>query len=355
MGNIGDPISETIPAVGTSGTTYATNINLFLTEVKNRLEAKLPKSQLASGALDMNGSAVQNTSYVGVSNAGGAPSSPSNTIQAYGGNMYWINTGGAVQITSGTTLNTSLVGGITGDYGGANPAQFRFVDADQEYYAYDDFAGGAWARVWAKNFDIAAGATSSNRVRLTYGGAGSYTLTLPPAAPGSTSGLKMDSGGAVTTYTGTTKTMIIPVVPGMERISGSPLVKDWDYTYNSSSFSYMVSTNVSGSHFSLFVPIVIPNGCTITNVSVRIDKTTSSSTTIKTEFWKVIDGATTSIASATDAGNATGLNLISMGSLSEVPSTNKSYTCEIRRSVGTGTGDKVHYVSVTYNEPSTFY
>jgi hypothetical protein len=140
----------------------------------------------------------------------------------------------------------------------------------------------------------------------------------------------------------------------MERTSGSPLVKDWDYTYNSTNFAYMVSTNISGAHFSLFVPLVIPNGCTITNVSVRWDKVTSAATTLRAEVWRVVDGATTSLANSTDAGAATGLALKSM-SFSEATSTNKSYICEIRRSVGTGIGDKVHYVSVTYNEPHTFY
>lgn len=244
MGSIGDSLPEgDIPAVGTSGTTYASELNLFLTEVKARLEAKVPKASLAAGALDQNGSAVQNTSYVGIQNAAGAPTTPSNSLQAFGGNLYWINTGGAVQITSGTTLNTSLVGGITGDYGGANPAQFRFVDADQEYYAYDDFAGGAWARLWAKNFDLAAGPTSSNRLRMAFGGGASYTLTFPTAVPASDAYVVMGSSGGLSTST------TIPVFAHSNKVLTLPphmyqLTSSASYGFGASRVDMTASTNI---------------------------------------------------------------------------------------------------------------
>ena len=54
MGDIGDSM-PTIPAVGSSGTTYATNVNLFLTEAKARLEAQVPRESLAPGDLDLDG------------------------------------------------------------------------------------------------------------------------------------------------------------------------------------------------------------------------------------------------------------------------------------------------------------
>lgn len=195
MSDIGTPMDTPIPAVGSSGTGYATGVNAFLTEVQNRLEAQVPRSSLEAGDLDLDGSALQNASYVGLADALLSPTTPINTLQAFGGEVFWISPDGPVQITSGGTLNSAAVGGITGDYGSPNPAELRFVDADQEYYFYDDFGGGIWAYLQARGVDIAAGATSANRVRLAYGGGGSYTLTLPTAAPAATEVVQMSSSG----------------------------------------------------------------------------------------------------------------------------------------------------------------
>jgi hypothetical protein len=280
VGNIGDTItSGSIPAVGTGGTTYANNLNLFLTEVKTRLEAKVPRASLADGNLDVNGYPVQNASYLGLNTQGSTPSTPIGSLQRYNGNLYWINTSGAVQITSGTSLNTTLVGGITGDYGGANPAQFRFVDADQEYYAYDDFAGGAWARIWAKNFDLAAGATSANRVRMTYGGAGSYTLTLPPAVPGATAFLQMDTSGNVTATVPVAHTTNISAAialapsPNANKTSGNAC----DFGNTTLPITYPLSVDV---------------GRTISTFSLKISKASDATNTITATIGKS-DGIST--------------------------------------------------------------
>lgn len=347
MGDIGTPITETIPAVGSSGTTYATNVNLFLTEVKNRLEAQVPRSSLADGNLDLNGFALQNSDYIGIADQVAAPTTPVNTLQAYNGEIYWISTSGAVQLTSGGSINTSIIGGITGDYGSPNPAEFRFVDADQEYYAYDDFGAGTWANVWARHFDIAAGATSTNRVRLEYGGAGSYTLTLPPAAPAASSGLQMSSSGAVTTYTGATRTLVIPVSPGWD-IGGG-------WTYNYSIPNLFLYNTATSSGPGLNIPLILPVGCTITNITLSIDKVTTNAVTLQADLWYLVNGGATSLASDTTNGNATGIETLTLGPLNETTSSSASYVLDLRKTVGTATGDKFYYATVTYKEPLVTY
>lgn len=184
---IGDPILPPIPTVGTLGPGYATAVNAFLTEVKTRLENKVPfSSLLASGTLDMLGRPLANAQYVGLAAQSVAPSgAPAGRIEYYNGELYVVTTAGTVQITSGGALAVTSAGGIGGDYGGANPAQVRFVDADQRYDFYDDFGGLAWGYVRALGFDVAAGATSTLRARIAYGGAGSYVLTLPATLPAS--------------------------------------------------------------------------------------------------------------------------------------------------------------------------
>lgn len=197
MSNIGDPYSSTIPVVGTFGTGYAQEINDFLQETQDRLESKVPLSSLQIGTLNMANNPIQNLEYASFQDGGFAPGSPINSLQSFGHNLYWVSNAGACQITNGASLNAGSIGGITGDYGGVNPAQFRFVDADKIYYAYDDFGGGAWAGVWAQNFFIAGGSTSAHRVKLAYGGTADFTLTVPATLPGATNALQLSSAGQI--------------------------------------------------------------------------------------------------------------------------------------------------------------
>ncbi len=358
MGNIGDPIvSGSIPAVGTAGTTYASNLNLFLTEVKNRLEARMPKASLADGDLDMNGSAVENASELGLIDAAGAPTTPINTLQAFGGELYWISPDGPVQLTSGGDINVSNFNGITGDYGGANPAQFRFVDADQEYYAYDDFAGGAWARIWAKNFDIAAGATSSNRVRLAYGGGGSYVMTLPPAAPGSDQMLQMASSGAVTasnTLSTALTAQDYKFTTTQNMVLGPPLVREVgagpNHTLGDYEFRFGNSTNAAVTHIPLRA------GDRVVSILVYMRKSSDATNTLVARFEKCsTTGGTTLIASGTSAGassNNPGNITFDFGVLAETLDSTSNYYVRVFQSDATPSAvDAIFGINVSFTRP----
>lgn len=197
MPNIGDPLTSDIPLVGSSGTAYATAVNEFLEEVKERLEASVPLSSIDIGELDMANNDILNAHGVGLYPQASA-TSDTGVIQNIGGDLYWVSTSGAVQITTGADINASGIGGITGDYGGVDPAQLRFVGADQTYYFYDDYSTGAWAYARARGFEIAGGATSTARVRIIWAGSSSYTITLPTAAPAARAMLQMDTSGNIT-------------------------------------------------------------------------------------------------------------------------------------------------------------
>lgn len=181
---IGDPITPAIPPVGTPGPQFATDINAILTEVVARLEAKVPLSSVDFGSdLNMAGAKIFNVGYITVQGElVSPPASPVNRLTTFAGDFWYVGPSGAVKITNGASLNAAGIGGITGDYGGVNPAQFRFDDLNQRYDAYDDFGGGAWAFLRARGFDIAAGATSTVSARLLFAGASNKTYTLPPAA-----------------------------------------------------------------------------------------------------------------------------------------------------------------------------
>jgi len=114
--------------------------------------------------------------------------------------LYWrTNAGANVKLTSGASLNTSLIGGIAGDYASAG-AEVAYDDSEDRYTFKQQGSPKPWARVASGPVRIHEfGTTESVYVELAAPGAlgASYTVTLPTAAPGSTSILQMDSSGVV--------------------------------------------------------------------------------------------------------------------------------------------------------------
>lgn len=114
--------------------------------------------------------------------------------------LYWrSNAGSNVKLTSGSALNVAaFTGGIGGDYVSASGA-VAFDDANKNYTFKS--SGSAWARATFGGIRlIEFGTTETVRVGLLCpaGLAASYDITMPLAAPGSTSLVQMDSSGVLT-------------------------------------------------------------------------------------------------------------------------------------------------------------
>lgn len=198
MSTYGDSFSTTLPAVGSSGPQYATDMNSILTDIMTRLSSKIPLSSLlVTTDLSLAGFNLTNATSLGMVNVSGtgfATAVP--RVMVVNGNLTYVGPSGAVQMTSGTNLNAAGLAGITGDYGGANPAQFRYDSANTRYDAFANQGTGQWAYARALGFDIAAGTTSSVRARLAYLGGSNVTYTLPTAPPASVQTLvQMDTSG----------------------------------------------------------------------------------------------------------------------------------------------------------------
>lgn len=114
--------------------------------------------------------------------------------------LYWRTSGGTnVQLTSGNSLNASLLGGFTGDYGvGGSTANysdstkiFNFLQATNHRGKIDaaDF----------RLFEPTVGITNAVKLKSPTGLAASYDWVFPTALPGSTSLLQITSGGQVQT------------------------------------------------------------------------------------------------------------------------------------------------------------
>jgi len=206
MGSIGQAITPSIPAVGSVGPQFATDINAILAEVVARLSAKVPLGSLdVSTDLNLSGSRILNAGYVSFTNIAATPgASPANRLTTFAGDLYYVSPSGVIQLTTGAALNAAAVGGITGAYGGANPAQFRYDNVNARYDAYANFGTNTLSDVRALGFQVAASATSAIFARLMFGGVANKTYTLPTtAATGNDRPLYMDSTGQITVGHGT--------------------------------------------------------------------------------------------------------------------------------------------------------
>lgn len=186
MGVYGDPISDAIPSVGTLGTGYATSVNALLTEMKARLSSKVDFTSLnpANATLDMNAQALQNAAYLGMYEQSASPSgTPFGRLVYYGGNLWFVGTAGAVQITNGTTVNVSTSGGFVGDYGSSGRLA-SYEDAAETYHFYDDQSLSQYAKLKGRGFDFTDDTTGRMiRVKPRTTIAATYDLDLPAAPP----------------------------------------------------------------------------------------------------------------------------------------------------------------------------
>jgi hypothetical protein len=182
--------------VGTSGTSYASQLVDFLDEVKSRLESAVPLTSILVSLLDMANNAVANLQYASFYEQDDIPDSPVGSLQNYLGDLWWVSNAGAAQLTSGSGLNAAALGGINGDYGGANPASLYFSDADSTYYFYDDYGTSTWAWFGGRGVYLYGDADSTTRVKLTAAtGTANYTVTFADALPAAQTMVQIQSDG----------------------------------------------------------------------------------------------------------------------------------------------------------------
>lgn len=113
--------------------------------------------------------------------------------------LYWRTAGGTnVKLTSGTSINTTLVGGILGDYTSVG-AVVAYDDSGDRYTFKQQ--SGNWARLASGDVRLFEfNTTDAVFVGLAAPAAlgASYTITMPTAAPGSKSLVHMDTSGVLT-------------------------------------------------------------------------------------------------------------------------------------------------------------
>lgn len=289
---IGDSMSgQPIPVVGEAGTGYASKIVAFLTEVKNRLEAKVPTGSILMSALDFVNNPVQNAKYVGLYEQTGAPTTPVGSLQRYQDNLYYVGPSGAVRITSGTQLDAAGIGGIGGDY--AAPAGFNYDLAALEYFAYSDTTTNPkkWARIGAQEFDVYGQLQSTVRVRIDWAGSNNYTLTLPAAVPALQRTLWMDASGSLEAGRSAVLVRRIPPAASTQK-TGSPSRHSGG------------GVTMTSAPSIVWYPVALNDGDTIVSWTLYARKLSSSSTTLVAQLFKFnsVTGAITGFD--TNVGNS---------------------------------------------------
>lgn len=314
--------------------------------------------------------------------------------------LYWRTTGGTnVKLTSGTALNVAaFVGGIGGDYA-AIPAECNFVDASKTY-TFKSTAGGNWSRLQAGALRIVEfGTTESTYVELACPAAlaGTYTVTFPTAAPGSTSIVQMSSAGVLTasntignavtlsatcTAAAITASGLITANAGVTLGSGQNVtlsgtgsismsgtgtitcagaVTATDHKFtttqtfqihgscacvpSASAPTYTVNDTTGAANWSfsagnrLAVPVnMLRTGDRITGWAIRADSTIGGSATLDVKLWKATSTSAPSQVSTTLSHTNTTTDQTRTG-VTETVDAGEEFHFTIRHSAGAGTPD----------------
>lgn len=199
--------------------------------------------------------------------------------------LYWrTNAGVNVKLTDGASINTTLVGGIVGDYSTVG-AEVAFDDANKRYTFKDQSSPTKkWARIAAGPVRIYEyNTTESVYVEHAVAAAlsASYTVTWPAALPASTKLVQISSTGVVT-FANTSFTM---EADQNITLSGTGSIKHGDYLIDIPAvFPNVVDESGAGSSNNgalagitipvsavTYIPLYgIPSGKRIKSISVRL-------------------------------------------------------------------------------------
>ena len=204
MPGYGTPLSLQLPVIGGTEAAAAVSINTALSAVIARLESKVGAADLdlnadvslKSGTVYSGLTNAQRVAFRGQTVALDAPTNPS-TIYVLNGDLHYIDgSGNLVQVTADGAVNVSTTGGITGAGYGTGGVEVNWDSVNSRYQMRSGSGTNDFAEVALSDVLLADG--SSNFIRLQSPAlASDYTMTLPNAAPASTSLLQMTSAGLV--------------------------------------------------------------------------------------------------------------------------------------------------------------
>jgi hypothetical protein len=279
------------------------------------------------------------------------------------GEWYCNNAAGnQIAITSGTGLSVAAAAGIGGDYGGANPAAVTFDDANGRYDCTTD--PGVYAAWRAGSFHFMS-ATSAQvcTIKAPDTLAAAWTITLPTAAPASTSLMMMGSTGVVSTSrTPTIDTLTAGTVTSTGAVTtGESTIRHAAQTIWLSPMAVKLNpsgpasaTNVnhirlldagSGSQLWYFTP-QIPIGARLTGVSAKVlDTTTKLTLTV----YMASGGTTATTLGTAQSSGGSSVNTISITGLTETMASGEFITMSVQTAATDYATQELRGVSYTFD------
>ena len=353
MGSIGDAFPYSAPVLGS--TNWA-NWILVTDELITRVSSPVPLSSLTAGTFDLDNSSIINVKDVQfIDNGVALPTTPG-LMEFHNDEFWFITSAGAIQITQAGSLNTTINGGIGGDYGGANPASVRFIDASNRYDFYDDFGTLTWAYGRFRALDLANGATGLGRARLSFTGVASVDFELPATLPASDAALvQLDSSGAITfNDSGNPLTTDLVLGSGIKIqhddriINAVPVGLTSQGTFTTLVCGFQTATLNAGHAIIYLTPTDIQVGWRIKSVGIQCNK--ADGTFATTELFTTIAGSPTAVSLATGSSNGAGLTLITatLGSPYTVV-TGFGITLVVNSAA---VGDAFGNLTITYDQPA---
>lgn len=209
----------TLPTPGGSTGVWDTELNTALTSIEEHTHTSGDGNQIPAAGINIDanlsfgGNSLTNMGFVGFAGiTDAAAASGSIYRNSVDDEFYWKTAGGvAVQLTNGAGINTSLVGGITGDYS-TTDADVEYVDADKTYEFKQDEPPDHWANLKTGNitiFEPASGIVNGIRQLSPVALAAAYDVTWLTALPATAGLVQMDSSGQLSVDA--TETLHVPI------------------------------------------------------------------------------------------------------------------------------------------------
>jgi hypothetical protein len=224
--------------------------------------------------------------------------------------LYWrTNAGTNVKLTDGTSINTTLVGGIVGDYSSVG-AEVAYDDANDRYTFKQQGSPKTWARMSSGDVRLFETGTSESvyvGMAAPSGLAASYDLIWPAALP-------IDAEYASFQVNSTGQVRFSNVISAYSAILPAA---SFQQTGSSHVFNGTYWALGNSSTDTLYAPIPLAVGDVLTSVKVYLDKNSDASNTVTVEVWRSdpapSGSVATSLGSAADSGNATGVTAGGIG------------------------------------------
>lgn len=339
-------MSLVTPTPGADSGTWDEKINAAFALVDAHDHTSGKGVAIVTAAIDINadltmaGYGLTNLSKISFSTIA-LPSSGSKNlfVSSVNNELYWrTNSGTNVQLTSGTSLNASLIGGIAGDYASVG-AEVAYDDANDRYTFKQPTT---WARLASGEVRVfETGTSESLYVGLAAPDAlaGSFTITLPLAAPAAQAMVQMSTAGVLSTASTKTAAMMIPASMFRENGVAAHALASGIYTLGN-------STN------ALEAGVPFEAGDIITEVTLHVNKASDATNTLRLAVVRYnTNGTVTSLGTTDLSSNAPGVTTIVVTGLSVTTTTGVSYGISILQTdASPSAADKIFSADVTFTK-----